>query len=94
MVGADYVMQDFTLSSPNEDGDPMWITKQFGDGSEWSSPVIIDIPNLFRLFKAEGVDPSEGETLSFAFKKAKLRIGYGTETLEGEYAGVNCWCVN
>jgi hypothetical protein len=90
-VDAGYVMQGFTLTSPDEDGEPLSVSKKFADGSEWSSSVIIDIPNLFRLFRAEGVDPCESTTFRFEFKKAKLRIGYGTETLDGEFVGVNCY---
>jgi len=58
-VVAGSVIQDFTLLSPDEDGESMRVSKRFSDGSEWSEPVIIDIPNLFRLFRAEGIDPSE-----------------------------------
>ena len=90
-VVAGSVIQDFTLLSPDEDGEPMRVSKRFSDGSEWSEPVIIDIPNLFRLFRAEGIDPSESESADFDFTRAKLRIGCGTETLDGVFAGVMCY---
>ncbi len=74
------VFTDFTLVSYDEDTGRMLIKKQFDDGSEWFEPVAIPIPDLFFMFKTEGIDPTDmTEELCFEFHKVKIEIGSFTQ---------------
>ena len=69
------VLEDFSLISYDEDMGRMLVRKAFEDGSEWLEPIAITIPDLFFLFKEEGVDPSENISGSrFEFRKAKIKV--------------------
>ena len=83
------VLEKFELISYDEDPGRMMVSKKFDDGSEWHEPVAISIPDLFYLFKDEGVDPTEMiEESSFEFKKAKIKIGcWNTTDFEGDEEG-------
>ena len=71
------VLEDFSLISYDEDMGRMLVRKAFEDGSEWLEPIAITIPDLFFLFKEEGVDPSENISGSrFEFRKAKIKVGH------------------
>jgi hypothetical protein len=80
-VGPGSIIEDFELISYDEDTGRLLVSKKFDDGSEWLGQVAISIPDLFYLFRTEGVDPTEliDETC-FAFHKAKIEIGYMTTT--------------
>lgn len=79
------VFTDFTLVSYDEDTGRMLIKKQFDDGSEWLEPVAISIPDLFFMFKTEGIDPTDmTEELCFEFHKAKIEVGVMTTTTFAE----------
>ena len=84
-IASGSVFTDFTLVSYDEDTGRMLIKKQFDDGSEWLEPVAISIPDLFFMFKTEGIDPTDmtGE-LSFEFHKVKIEIGAMTTTTYAE----------
>ena len=85
-IGPGSVLENFDLISYDEDTGRMMVSKKFDDGSEWFEPVAIPIPDLFYLFKVEGVDPAEMVDEScFEFQKAKIEIGSWVE-------GVDEWC--
>ena len=88
-IGAGSVLEKFELISYDEDTGRMIVSKKFDDGSEWFEPVAIPIPDLFYLFKVEGVDPAEMiEQSRFEFKKAKIKIGgWNTTDFEDEEEG-------
>ena len=56
-IGTGSVIEDFTLISYDEDTGRMLIRKNLVNGSEWIEPVAISIPDLFYLFKVEGLIP-------------------------------------
>ena len=79
------VLEDFSLISYDEDMGRMLVRKEFGDGSEWAEPIAITIPDLFFLFKEEGVDPSENTSAScFEFHKAKIKVGDYSSTFDDD----------
>ena len=80
-IGTGSIIGDFSLVSYDEDTGRMLALKKFDDGSEWLEPVAISIPDLFHLFRTEGVDPTEMTDESrFEFHKAKIEIGNMTTT--------------
>ena len=75
-IGTGSVIEDFTLISYDEDTGRMLIRKNLVNGSEWLEPVAISIPDLFYLFKVEGVDPAEMiDEPCFEIHKAQVEIG-------------------
>ena len=81
MIANGSVLTGFTLVSYDDDSGRMLIKKRFDDGSEWLEPVAISIPDLFFMFKTEGIDPTEmTEETCFEFHKAKIAIGVMTTT--------------
>lgn len=79
-IGVGSVIEDFTLISYDEDTGKMLILKNLGNGSKWLEPVAISIPDLFYLFKVEGVDPAEMiDQTRFEFHKAKVEVGCITQ---------------
>ena len=84
-IGTGSVLENFVLTSYDEDSGRMLVGKKLDDGSEWCEPVAISIPDLFYLFKVEGVNPSDmvNET-HFEFHKAKVEIGAMTTTTYAE----------
>lgn len=75
-IGTGSIFEDFSLVSYDEDTGRMLGLKKFDDGSEWLEPVAISIPDLFHLFRTEGIDPTEMTDESrFEFHKAKIEIG-------------------
>ena len=80
-IGAGSILEKFELISYDEDTGRMLISKKSDDGSEWFEPVAISIPDLFYLFKVEGVNPSDMvDETHFKFHKAKVEIGDMTTT--------------
>ena len=79
-IGIGSVIENFTLISYDEDTGRMLIRKNLVNGSEWIEPVAISIPDLFYLFKVEGVDPAEMiDETCFEFHKAQVEIGNLTQ---------------
>jgi hypothetical protein len=79
------VLEDFSLVSYDEDMGRMLARKVFDDGSEWVEPIAITIPDLFFLFKKEGIDPSENTSNScFEFHKAKIKVGHYSSTFDDD----------
>ena len=79
------VLEKFELISYDEDTGRMMVSKKFDDGSEWSEPIAISIPDLFYLFKVDGVNPSDmADETHFEFHKAKVEIGAMTTTTYAE----------
>ena len=75
-IASGSILTDFTFVSYDEDTGRMLIKKQFDDGSEWLEPVAISIPDLFFMFKTEGVDPTEmTDEFCFEFHKVSVEIG-------------------
>ena len=77
IVGSGSILEDFTLISYDEEEDTgrMLLCKKFDDGYVWQEQVAIPIPDLFYLFKAEGIDPTEmAGKMAFDFHKVKLEI--------------------
>lgn len=75
-VGPGSIIEDFELTSYDKDTGRLLVHKTFDDGSEWLEPVAISIPDLFHLFRTEGVDPTEmADEPCFEFNKAKIEIG-------------------
>ncbi|MBR4251766.1 MAG: hypothetical protein IKQ15_05670 [Kiritimatiellae bacterium] len=75
-VGPGSILEDFELVSYDKDSGRILSHKTFDDGSEWLEPVAISIPDLFHLFRTEGVDPTEmADEPCFEFHKAKIEIG-------------------
>lgn len=58
-IGPGSVLEKFDLISYDEDTGRLLVSKKFDDGSEWSEPIAISIPDLFYLFKVEGVNPAD-----------------------------------
>ena len=56
-IGTGSVLEKFELISYDKDTGRMLLRKEFDDGSEWLEPIAISIPDLFYLFKVEGVNP-------------------------------------
>ena len=80
-VGPGSIIEDFELISYDEDTGRLLVSKKFDDASEWLEPVAISIPDLFHLFRTEGVDPTElTDKTRFEFHKAKIEIGCMTTT--------------
>lgn len=89
-IGPGSVLEKFDLISYDEDTGRLLVSKKFDDGSEWYEPVAISIPDLFYLFKAEGVNPSDMVDEScFEFKKAKIEIG-GWNTTDFDFEERGC----
>ena len=88
-IGPGSVLEKFDLISYDEDTGRLLVSKKFDDGSEWYEPVAISIPDLFYLFKVEGVAPTEMiEQSRFEFMKAKIKIsGWNTTDFECEEEG-------
>lgn|GEM_PF-6097470 len=90
------VLENFTLISCDEVIGRMLVRKVFDDGSELEEPIAITIPDLFFLFKEEGVDPSEKTSnRCFEFHKAKIKVGdylsfFDDDISEYDY-GQYCW---
>ena len=81
-IGVGSVIGDFVLISYDEDTGHMLIRKNSDDGSEWNEPVALSIPDLFYMFKVEGVDPVEMvEKTCFEFHKVQVEIGNITQSL-------------
>ena len=79
-IGVGSVIGDFVLISYDEDSGHMLIRKSADDGSEWYEPVAISIPDLFYMFRVEGVDPVEMvEKTCFEFHKVQVEIGNLTQ---------------
>ena len=79
-IGVGSVIDDFTLISYDADTGNMLILKNLGNGSKWLEPVAISVPDLFYMFKVEGVDPAEKvDETRFEFHKAKIEIGSLTQ---------------
>ena len=79
-IGTGSVLEKFELISYDEDTGRMLVRKKFDDGSKWLEPVAISIPDLFYLFKVEGVDPAEMiDQARFEFHKAKVEVGCITQ---------------
>jgi hypothetical protein len=84
-IGTGSVLEKFELISYDKDTGRMLLRKEFDDGSEWLEPIAISIPDLFYLFKVEGVNPSEMvDEKHFEFHKAKVEIGVMTTTTYAE----------
>ena len=80
-VGPGSIIENFELTSYDKDTGRLLVHKTFDDGSEWLEPVAISIPDLFHLFRTEGVDPTEmADEPCFEFHKAKIEIGDMTTT--------------
>ena len=79
-IGAGSVIDNFALISCDEDTGHMLIRKKLDGASEWCEPVAMSFPDLFYLFNAEGVNPTDmvGET-SFEFNKVRVEIGNLTQ---------------
>ena len=80
VVGSGSILEDFTIISYDEDADTgrMLLRKKFDDGYVWQESVAIPIPDLFYLFKAKGIDPTEmvdESRLNFRGQKSKSRVG-------------------
>lgn len=79
------VLEKFDLISYDEDTGRLLISKKFDDGSEWLEPIAVSIPDLFYLFKVEGVNPADMvDETHFKFHKAKVEIGDMTTTTYAE----------
>ena len=88
-IGTGSVLENFVLTSYDADSGRMLVGKKFDDGSEWSEPIAISIPDLFYLFKVEGVNPSDMvDETHFEFHKAKVEIGVMTTTTYAEDDGL------
>ena len=84
-IASGSVFTDFALVSYDEDTGRMLIKKEFDDGSEWLEPVAISIPDLFFMFKTEGIDPTDmTEELCFEFHKVRIKVGEMTTTTYAE----------
>jgi hypothetical protein len=84
-IGTGSVLEKFELISYDKDTGRMLLRKKFDDGSEWLEPIAISIPDLFYLFKVEGVNPSDMvDEKHFEFHKAKVEIGAMTTTTYAE----------
>ena len=84
-IGTGSVLENFELISYDKDSGRMLVGKKFDDGSEWSEPIAISIPDLFYLFKVEGVNPSDMvDETHFEIHKAKVEIGVMTTTTYAE----------
>lgn len=82
-IGTGSIMENFSLISYDEDSGRMLMRKEFDDGSVWLEPVAFSIPDLFYLFKEEGVNPMEmKDETCFEFHKAKVEIGEMTTTYD------------
>ena len=88
-IGVGSVIENFTLISYDEDTGKMLILKNLGNGSKWLEPVAISIPDLFYLFKVEGVDPAEMiDQTRFEFHTAKVEVGCITQApLDDDFNG-------
>jgi hypothetical protein len=74
-IGTGSVLEKFELISYDKDTGRMLARKKFDDGSEWYEPVAISIPDLFCLFKIEGIDPSEMvDEERFEFHSVRIEI--------------------
>ena len=81
-IGTGSVLEKFELISYDEDTGRMLVRKKFDDGSEWYEPVAISIPDLFCLFKIEGIDPSEMvDEKCFEFHSVRIEIVSLTQAL-------------
>lgn len=79
-IGTGSVLEKFELISYDEDTGRMLVRKKFDDGSEWYEPIAILIPDLFCLFKIDGIDPAEMiDQTRFEFHKAKVEVGCITQ---------------
>ena len=84
-IGPGSVLEKFDLISYDEDIGRLHVSKKFDDGSEWLEPIAVSIPDLFYLFKVEGVNPADMvDETHFKFHKAKVEIGDMTTTTYAE----------
>ena len=80
------IVEKFSLISYDEDSGRMFMRKKFDDGSDWLEPIAISIPDLFYLFKVEGINPTEmNDETCFEFHKAKVKISdWNTTDIDDE----------